>query len=80
MTNYISKKLKDGKLEPCSDLSDFLKISIKTFIAQAAIVEEYEVDHIPSEYIVNLIDTFSKYPEYSLITSELMESLLKGQR
>jgi len=80
MKDSIIKKLKEGKLEPNPDLPEDLKISIETFIQQAAIVEEYEVDYVPSEYVTNLINTFSKYPEYSLVTFDLMETLLRGQK
>lgn len=75
----ISQKLKDGKLKPNPDLPEDLQIAIQTFIEQAAIVEEYEVDHIPIEYVTNLIDMFAKYPEYSTFTYDILESLMREQ-
>ena len=44
---------------------------------QAVIMEEYDTDYINGEYMANLINAFSKYPEYSLFTYELVETLLK---
>jgi hypothetical protein len=72
----ITKKYKDGKLEPREDLPEDLKIAIKTFMEQAVIMEEYDTDYINGEYMANLIKAFSKYPEYSLFTYELVESIL----
>jgi hypothetical protein len=72
----ITKKYKDGKLEPREDLPEDLKIAIKTFMEQAVIMEEYNTDYINGEYMANLIKAFSKYPEYSLFTYELVESIL----
>ena len=73
----ITKKYKAGKLEPREDLPEDLKVAIKTFMEQAVIMEEYNTDFINGEYMANLIAAFSKYPEYSLFTYELVETLLK---
>ena len=50
-----------------------LSIAIKTFIQQAIIVGEYELESMPGEYVSNLLKAFSKYPEYH----DLMEELIK---
>ena len=72
----ITKKYKAGKLEPREDLPEDLKIAIKTFMEQAVIMEEYDTDYINGEYMANLIKAFSKYPEHSLLTYELVKSIL----
>ena len=72
----ITEKYKDGKLEPREDLPEDLKIAIRTFMEQAVIMEEYDTDYINGEYMVNLIESFSKYPEYSLFTYELVKTIL----
>ena len=72
----ITKKYKAGKLEPREDLPEDLKIAIKTFMEQAVIMEEYNTDYINGEYMANLINAFSKYPEYSLFTYDLVKSIL----
>ena len=73
----ITEKYKTGKLKPREDLPEDLKIAIETFIQQVVIMEEYDTDFINGEYVAKLIESFSKYPEYSLFTYELVESLLK---
>ena len=72
----ITKKYKAGKLEPRKDLPEDLKIAIKTFMEQVVIMEEYNTDYINGEYMANLINAFSKYPEYSIFTYDLVKSIL----
>ena len=72
----ITKKYKAGKLEPREELPEDLKIAIKTFMEQVVIMEEYNTDFINGEYMANLINAFSKYPEYSLFTYDLVKSIL----
>jgi len=72
----ITNKYKDGKLEPRDDLPEDLKVAIRTFMEQAVIMEEYNTDYINGEYMANLIEAFSKYPEYSLFTYDLVKTIL----
>ena len=72
----ITKKYRAGELEPREDLPEDLKIAIKTFMEQAVIMEEYNTDYINGEYMANLIKAFSKYPEYSIFTYDLVKSIL----
>ena len=72
----ITEKYKAGELEPRKDLPEDLKIAIKTFMEQVMIMEEYNTDYINGEYMANLIEAFSKYPEYSLFTYDLVKSIL----
>ena len=72
----ITEKYRAGKLEPREDLPEDLKISIKTFMEQVMIMEEYNTDFINGEYVAKLIESFSKYPEHSLFTYDLVKSIL----
>ena len=72
----ITKKYKAGKLEPRKDLPEDLQIAIRTFMEQVVIMEEYDTDYINGEYMANLIKAFSKYPEHSLFTYELVKIIL----
>ena len=72
----ITKKYRAGKLEPREDLPEDLKIAIRTFMEQAVIMEEYNTEYINGEYMANLIEAFSKYPEYSLFTYDLVKTIL----
>ena len=73
----ITERYKAGKLQPRDELPEDLKIAIETFIQQVIIVEEYKLEYMNPEYYINLIDTFSKYPEHALFTWELLKPLLE---
>tara|TARA_R100000008_G_scaffold7831_1_gene4174 strand:+ start:6522 stop:6740 length:219 start_codon:yes stop_codon:yes gene_type:complete len=51
--------------------------AINTFITQFNIMEEYDLDTIPTEYTMNLLTTLSKYPEYVGVATELMTMILE---
>ena len=55
-----------------------LAAAINTFLAQALIIGEYELDAMPPEYMENLLKVMSKYPEYNNVTLELIEILKNG--
>ena len=52
-----------------------LAIAIQTFIQQAVIVGEYNLDTMPGEYVDNLLHTFSKYPQYKDLMDDLINIL-----
>ena len=49
--------------------------AIQTFIQQAVIIGEYELDAMPPEYMENLLDVMAKYPEYNKVTLDLIKIL-----
>ena len=61
------------------DIPKDLRIAIKSFIEQAVIVGEYELDHMPMEYMENLLKTVAKYPEHSLLLMELIKILKENE-
>ena len=62
-----------------SDIPKDLSIAIETFIKQAIIIGEYELDYMPSEYMANLLESFAKYPEYSLILLDMIKILEENE-
>ena len=46
------------------NLPQDLQDTINTFIEQANIVEEYDLDTMPMEYFVNLIEKLKEYHNY----------------
>ena len=56
-----------------------LKVEIQTFIEQAIIIGEYELETMPPEYLNNLLKVMSKYPEYNILLSQLIEILNKNE-
>ncbi len=52
--------------------------AIETFIQQAVIIGEYNLESMPPEYMENLLSTMTKYPEYNNVTLELIKILKSG--
>ena len=61
------------------DIPKDLGDAIKTFMQQAVIIGEYELDHMPMEYLENLLKTIAKYPEHSLLFMELIKILKESE-
>jgi hypothetical protein len=59
------------------NLPQDLQDTINTFIEQANIVEKYDLDTMPMEYFVNLIEKLKEYHEYPLIM-DLLKSVEEG--
>jgi len=57
-----------------------LQIAINTFIEQFNIMEEHNLETIPTEYSISLLETMRKYPEYNNILLDLIHILEKGLR
>ena len=61
------------------DIPEDLGVAIQSFMQQAVIIGEYELDHMPMEYMENLLKTIAKYPEHSLLLMELIEILKESE-
>ena len=55
-----------------------LTVAIQTFIQQAVIIGEHDLDSMPPEYMKNLLEVMGRYPEYNKVTLDLIEILKKG--
>ena len=61
------------KKEAAKFLPQDLQDAINTFVEQFNIMEEYNLDTIPSEYTANLLETMNRYPEYNTILLDLID-------
>ena len=52
-----------------------LQTAINPFIEQARIIGQYELDSMPPEYVNNLIDALTKYPQFDWLTKDLLQIL-----
>jgi hypothetical protein len=62
-------KIKDDllrfrKYKVRTDIPEDLQIAIQTFIKATIMVGDNNLDHMPGEYLANLMMTLDKYPEY----------------
>ena len=79
MSTDDREKLKHFKTIDVRDgTPEDLTLAIRTFIAQAVIIGENNLDFMPPEYMENLLKVMSKYPEYNKTTLDLLDILKNG--
>ena len=61
------------------DIPKDLGIAIETFMRQAIIIGEYELDYMPIEYMESLLKTFAKYPEYCETFMDMVKILEENE-
>ena len=66
-------------LKVSDDIPKDLGVALKTFMQQAVIIGEYELDHMPMEYMENLLKVFAKYPEYATTFMDMIEILERNE-
>ena len=49
------------KLEPDKELPKDVQIALQTFIDNAILVEEYDLDYLPGEVMTNLLETIFQH-------------------
>jgi hypothetical protein len=64
--------------EAVKHLPQDLQDAINSFIKQTKIIDEYNLESMPSEYTINLLQTLFKYPEYNNLSLDLVKILLQG--
>ena len=57
------------------DIPKDLTVAIESFMKQAVIIGEYELDHMPIEYVENLLQTLARYPEHNDTLMEIVQVL-----
>ena len=60
------------------DTPEDIKVAIQTFFEATKMIKEGYVERMPGEYVANLIDVLSKYPEYQGLARELGTIVVKG--
>ena len=61
------------------DIPKDLGVAIEAFIQQAVIIGDYELDHMPMEYMENLLKSFAKYPEYCETFMDMVKILEENE-
>jgi len=60
------------------DTPEDIKVAIQTFFEATKMIKEGYVERMPGEYVANLIDVLSKYPEYKELARELGTIVIQG--
>ncbi len=70
-------KLPD-EVEIREDTPEDIKVAIQTFFEATKMIKEGYVQKMPGEYVANLIEVLSKYPEYKALARELTTMVING--
>tara|TARA_R110002020_G_scaffold311078_1_gene526745 strand:- start:224 stop:460 length:237 start_codon:yes stop_codon:yes gene_type:complete len=68
------------KKEAAKFLPQELQDAINTFVEQFNIMEEYNLDTIPTEYTANLLHTMNQYPEYNSVLLDLIAIITESEK
>ena len=73
----IMKRLQEGDIEVKEHFPKEVQVAVKTFLTASKMLVDEKLDYLPSEYLINLLKTLEKYPEYNHITMDLLKTVLK---
>ena len=68
------------KKEAAKFLPQELQDAINTFVEQFNIMEEYNLDTIPTEYTDKLLHTMNQYPEYNSVLLDLIAIITESEK
>ena len=64
-------------LKKVKNLPEDVDVALKSFITACEGMMEYELESVPTEYLVNLINAMGKYPKYRFMANHLALVVLK---
>ena len=70
-------RLMRGDFEVKEHFPEEIKIAVKSFLSASKMMVDEKLEYVPKEYLINLLKTLEKYPEYNNITLDLVKSILK---
>ena len=73
----VMKRLKSGDFRVQKHFPKDVQIAVQSFLEASKMMVDEKLDYLPGEYLVNLLKTLEKYPEYNNITMDLVKSILK---
>ena len=59
------------------DYPEEVQVAVKSFLEATKMVMTENLDHIPNEYLTNMLEVLIKYPETQKIAWELVQILKK---
>ncbi len=71
------KRLRSGDFEVKEHFPKEIQVAVKSFLTASKMMVDENLDYVPSEYLIKLLKTLEKYPEYNNITMDLVKTILK---
>ena len=73
----VMKRLKSGDFRVQKHFPKDVQIAVQSFLEASKMMVDEKLEYVPSEYLINLLKTLEKYPEYNNITMDLVKSILQ---
>tara|TARA_B100000287_G_scaffold182093_1_gene172193 strand:+ start:213 stop:467 length:255 start_codon:yes stop_codon:yes gene_type:complete len=64
-------------LKALDTLPEDVTTAVQSFVEACEAMLEYDIDHIPTEYVVKLIESLGKYPRYRPIANHIAMVILQ---
>ena len=74
------KRLRSGDFEVKEHFPKEIQVAVKSFLTASKMMVDENLDYVPSEYLIKLLKTLEKYPEYNNVLLDLIRILEKGLR
>jgi len=71
------KRLKSGDFRVQKHFPKDVQIAVQSFLEASKMMVDEKLEYVPKEYLINLLKTLEKYPEYNNITMDLVKSILQ---
>jgi len=65
------------KLKVVENLPEDVDVALKSFATACEAMMEYDVEHIPTEYFVKLVNALGNHPKYRAMANHLALVVLK---
>ena len=73
----VMERLQSGDFEVKSHFPEEIQVAVKSFLTATKMMMDEKLDYVPQEYLIKLLKTLEKYPEYNNITMDLVKSILQ---
>tara|TARA_X000000368_G_C22750714_1_gene588239 strand:- start:105 stop:353 length:249 start_codon:yes stop_codon:yes gene_type:complete len=73
----VMKRLKSGDFRVQKHFPKDVQIAVQSFLEASKMMVDEKLEYVPKEYLINLLKTLEKYPEYNNITMDLVKSILQ---
>ena len=73
----VMKRLKSGDFRVQKHFHKDVQIAVQSFLEASKMMVDEKLEYVPKEYLINLLKTLEKYPEYNNITMDLVKSILQ---
>ena len=75
----VMKRLKSGDFRVQEHFPKDVQVAVQSFLSASKMMVDEKLEYVPKEYLINLLKTLEKYPEYNNITMDLVKSILQEE-